>query len=131
MIGLDTNILVRFFINDEPAQRAKVLSLMQSLTVEEQGWISLAVLMELAWVLTTIYKVSRPELARAFNTLLSRKELLLEQSAVVHNAIHIYRRTNVSFADCLISASAQAAGCTQTFTFDQAAAKTAGMTLLP
>ncbi|HEY9127648.1 MAG TPA: type II toxin-antitoxin system VapC family toxin [Acidobacteriaceae bacterium] len=130
MTGLDTNILVRLFMDDEPAQTAKVIRLLHSLSAEEQGWISLPVVMELAWVLTKIYHVSRPELVRVLKTLLSRKELLLEQAELIHAAIHLYSKANVGFADSIIMASSQAAGCSQTFTFDQAAAKSVGMTLL-
>ena len=130
MIGLDTNILIRFLVRDEPAQTAKALSLVQSLTAEEPGWISLAVIMELAWVLTKTYQVSRLELVRILKVLLSRKEILLEQPEVLHNAVEIYRGSTAGFADSLLSASAEATGCSQIFTFDRDAAKTAGMTLL-
>ena len=130
MIALDTNILVRFLVHDEPVQTAKALSLMQSLTAEEPAWISLAVILELTWVLTKGYRIGRLEIVRILKNLLSRKEIVLEQPEVLHKAIDIYRKTDVSFTDSLISASAQANGYTQIFTFDQDAAKAAGMTLL-
>jgi len=130
MIGLDTNILIRFLIRDEPRQAEKALHLIQSLSEEKPGWISLAVVLELAWVLTSIYGVDRSELIQCFRALLSRKELLVEQPGAIYNAIDLYRKTNVSFADCLIASSARAAGCSQIFTFDRDAAQAAGMTPL-
>lgn len=131
MIGLDTNLLVRFFMQDDARQNVRVGAVMRSLSTEEPGWVGLAVVLELAWVLSGTYHISRAEFTHILNHLLSRKEILVEKVEVVHHAIRIYRATNVGFADCLISASASAAGCAKTLTFDQDAAKSAGMTLVP
>jgi predicted nucleic-acid-binding protein len=130
LIGLDTNLLVRFFITDDAVQQTKVDAIMRSLSVEKPGWIGLAVLMELAWVIRSTYRVDKNGIIQIFNSLLTRNELILEQADVVRQAIHLYQNSNVSFGDCLISSSALAAGCTQTLTFDRDAAKSAGMTLV-
>jgi predicted nucleic-acid-binding protein len=62
--------------------------------------------------------------------LLERREIVVDQAEIVRRALEIYRNPRISFADCVISASSVAAGCTQTLTFDQDAAKLAGMTLI-
>jgi predicted nucleic-acid-binding protein len=130
VIGLDTNILVRFFMQDDHTQGTQVDVVMKSLTEAEPGWVGLAVLMELVWVLTSTYRTNRAELIRVLNHLLSRNEIVIEQAEAVRHAVRIYLDSNVGFADCLISSSARGAGCTQTLTFDQDAAKSAGMTLV-
>ena len=130
MIGLDTNILVRFFMQDDANQYNQALSVLETLSAEAPGWIGLAAIMELIWVLTSIYKTTRPDVLLILNHLLSRKEIVIEQVEVIHHAARMYRETSVGFSDCLISASAHAAGCDRTLTFDRQAAKSVGMTLV-
>jgi len=117
-------------MQDDHTQGTQVDAVMKSLTEAEPGWVGLAVLMELIWVLTSTYRTNRAELIRVLNHLLSRNEIVIEQAEAVRHAVRIYRDSNVGFADCLISSSARAAGCTQTLTFHQDAAKSAGMTLV-
>jgi predicted nucleic-acid-binding protein len=130
MTGLDTNVVVRFFIEDNKMQGAAVRSIVNSLSEQEPGWIGTAVLMEFVWVLTNSYGATRVELANALDNLLSRREILLEQQEAVRQALQVYERTNVGFADCLIATSAKAAGCSRIWTFDKDAAKSTGMTLV-
>jgi predicted nucleic-acid-binding protein len=131
MIALDTNILIRFFMKDDPAQVARVRAVMNSLTVEYPAWVGLAAVQELVWVLTSTYQANRADVLLCIDSLLTMKEIIMEQPDVIRHAARIYQATKVEFSDCLISASARAAGCTRTLTFDQRAAKTAGMTLVP
>jgi len=130
VIGLDTNVLVRFFMQDDPSQCAQVDAIMNSFSESEPGWVSLAAVLELVWVLTSTYRVSRAEVLTVLEHLLARKEIVVEHTEIIHRAIEIFRNPRVSFADCIISASAVAVGCTLTLTFDQDAAKLAGMTLI-
>jgi predicted nucleic-acid-binding protein len=130
VIALDTNVLVQFFRQDHPSQCAQVNSIMNSLSEDEPGWVGLAAILELVWVLTSTYRVGRNEVHTILEHLLARREIVVEQAEIVRRAIEIYRNPRVSFADCVISASAVAAGCVQTLTFDQDAAKLAGMTLI-
>jgi predicted nucleic-acid-binding protein len=92
--------------------------------------VGLAVVQELVWVLTSIYKANRSDVLDFLEKLLSLNEIMVEQADVVRQATRIYGATKVSFSDCLIVASASAVGCTQTLTFDRQAAKYAGMTLV-
>lgn len=130
MVGIDTNILVRLFLQDHPVQCAQADRVMATLSDENAGWVSIAVIMELIWVLTRIYRFPRSGIVTVLTMLLSRDGIVVEQEAVVRLALNTYRSANIGFADCLILASAQAAGCAQTLTFDQDAAKLIGMTLV-
>lgn len=130
MIGLDTNVLVRYFQQDDPAQSAKASTLIESFTAERRGFIASSVLVELAWVLSSKYKISRGDMATILERLLLAEEVVIEQPAVVWQALQVYRGSKADFADCLIERIGAAAGCDYTVTYDQDAAKTAGMRLL-
>ena len=130
MTGLDTNVLVRYFVKDDPAQTARSVAAIYALTPDDPGWIGTAVLMELAWVTANTYRKTRLEIVQILDTLLASPEIVIEQSDVARRAVSIYRNANISFADCLIASSALYAGCNRTLTFDKGAAKWAGMTLI-
>jgi predicted nucleic-acid-binding protein len=129
LTGLDTNVLVRFFAQDDPDQSSKADEVMRSLTAESPGFVGLAALLELAWVLGSKHRFDPIKLARAIDQLLLQ-EIVVEQAATVESALRLYRNGRADFADCLISVSAQAAGCRRTVTFDRKAARDAGMELL-
>jgi predicted nucleic-acid-binding protein len=130
MIGLDTNIVMRYLTHDDPAQAAKAMRLMNSLSPEERGFLSLVVIVELVWVLQDRYRFPKDEIVSTLDTLLRSKELMVERADVVWKAVQKFRISRSDFADCLIQRSAQAAGCEHTITFDQDAARMAGMKLL-
>ena len=130
MIALDTNVLVRYFVKDDPRQTQSVAALVNTLSEEQPGWISMVALAELAWVLRSMYHFPHEQLARAIQTLISSKDLVVESEALVRQSLAQYRNGKSDFADCLISASARAAGCARTVTFDQIAARDAGMELI-
>jgi predicted nucleic-acid-binding protein len=131
MIALDTNILVRLFQHDDAKQLSRALAVMNSLSEASPGWVGIVVIQELVWVLTSIYRLHRTAVLVILDQLLNMNEIIVERTEVVRHAVQIFRTTKVEFTDCLISASAHAAGCTHTLTFDQQAAKTAGMKLVP
>jgi len=130
MIGLDTNILVRYFAKDDPKQTPLAVSLMKSLTPAEPGWVGFPVLIEVVFVMTRVYRVDRSRLTRILDTLLASRDIVVEQANIVRAALQFFRLGNADFPDCLISASARAAGCTKTVTFDRIAARDAAMQLL-
>lgn len=130
MIGLDTNVLIRFFVKDDPGQCRIARSLLSSLSVAEPGWIGLATLLELVWVLKSAKGLDRAWIAKLLGELLSLEVILIEHPGTVAMALERYRHGNADFADCLIAASAKAAGCSRTVTFDKIAARDAGMELL-
>ena len=130
MTGLDTNILVRFFAKDDPLQTPKARAVLSSLTTAEPGWVGLATVLELVWVMTSTIRVGRDVVAQVLAELLTRETIIVERSETVEKALLRYRRGRADFADCLIAASARAAGCSRTVTFDRVAARDAGMELL-
>ncbi|MGC2163017.1 MAG: type II toxin-antitoxin system VapC family toxin [Silvibacterium sp.] len=130
MIGLDTNVLVRYFQKDDPAQTERASALIASFTAERPGFIASSVLMELVWVLTSKYRISRSDIGEILLRLMLSNEVMIEQASIVWEALRIYRSSRADFADCLIERIGAAAGCDYTVTYDQIAAKTAGMRLL-
>jgi predicted nucleic-acid-binding protein len=129
VIGLDTNILVRFIAQDHPAQTAAATRLIDSLSPETPGYLSLVVIAELLWVLRFSYRFDKDEIERVVERLLRSRELMLEQEDVVAKALLQFRTTRSDFADCLIECGSRAAGCEQILTFDKRAVST-GMRLL-
>jgi predicted nucleic-acid-binding protein len=130
MIGLDTNVLVRYFVKDDPLQTQAAENLLDSLSPEEPGWLGLIVLVELVWVLRFMYRFQRDGIARIVESLLRSLDVVVDQENVVHQALSLYRNSKADFADCLIAALARDAGCIKTVTFDRIAARDAGMELL-
>lgn len=130
MIGLDTNVLVRYIMQDEARQAAKATKLIEALTAEEQGFVTLVSIVELVWVLSSFYDLDRSQIVQALEVILRSKQLVVDQAEHVVRALRAFGAGKADFADCLIERTAVAAGCTRTMTFDVAAAKTAGMTLV-
>ena len=130
MIGLDTNLLVRFFMQDDDAQTAAVSRLFLTLHAKNPGFVSLVVLVELHWVLERFYKVDRESRLLITESILSADQLKIEAAHVVRQALALSKTTKADFPDCLIAKQLESVGCQTTHTFDKAAAKHAGMTLL-
>jgi predicted nucleic-acid-binding protein len=119
MIGLDTNILVRFITHDDPAQTAIVMKLMASLSSESLGYVSLAVLVELVWVLEGFFDFKKKEVEDVVESLLRGREILLERPDIIEQAVRKFKSGNADLADCIIERAAHAAGCDYTLTFDR------------
>jgi predicted nucleic-acid-binding protein len=130
MTGLDTNVLVRYIMQDDARQSPKATQLVEALTRDEPGFVALVSVVELVWVLSSCYGLSRQQLAQAIEALLRAKQLVIDQADQVVRALRVFSAGSADFADCLIERTASHAGCSRTLTFDVAAAKTAGMTLL-
>lgn len=130
MIGLDTNILVRYLIHDDAHQTAASQRIIQSFSPEAPGFVSLVVLVELVWVLLTLYHFEKKEIESLLEALLRSKDLVVQQAESVSQALRVYRSSRADFSDCLVERIDHAAGCQYTLTFDRDAAATAGMQLL-
>lgn len=130
MIGLDTNVLVRYIMQDDAEQSPQAAALVESLTVEAPGFVTLVAVIELTWVLTSCYGLDRSQVASALEGLIRSKEIVVERADIVWQAVRIFRDSTADFADCLIERAAVAAGCKHTMTFDRGAAKSCGMTLI-
>ena len=130
MIGLDTNVLVRYIMQDDAKQSPKATRLIESLTTDAPGFVSLVSIVELGWVLSSAYGLTRQQVTQALELLLRTKEVVIDHADQVLKALRVFKASSVDFADCLIERSAASAGCDRTMTFDVGAAKTAGMTLI-
>jgi len=130
MIGLDTNVVVRYVTQDDRTQSAAAVRLIRSLSPAAPGFLSLIVIVELTWVLETCYRLEKQEVIQVLDTLLRSKELIVERAEIAWRALRRFSAGNSDFADCLIECCCQSAGCQHTVTFDQDAAKSAGMKLL-
>ena len=131
MIGLDTNVLVRYVMQDDPKQAVQAARLIESLTPESPGFVPVVALVELVWVLSSCYDLTREQVGQALDALLRAKEIVLDRADHIAQALRNFRASGADFADCLIERTEAAAGCEQTMTFDTGAAKRAGMTLIP
>ena len=130
MIGIDTNVVVRYLTKDDPTQTTLAVKTIRSLTADEPGFISLVTIAELTWVLETCYRFDKVELVEVLDTLVASQEVKLERAEVVSQALRMFAAGTADFSDYLIERSGHAAGCMYTFTFDQEAATSAGMRLL-
>jgi predicted nucleic-acid-binding protein len=130
MIGLDTNVLVRYIMQDDTKQSPLATRLVESLSAEAPGFVPLVSVVELAWVLSSAYELDRAQLVEAFEGLLRTKEIVVDRAEIVWKSLRIFQSDNADFADCLIERSAASAGCERTMTFDRGAAKGCGMTLV-
>jgi predicted nucleic-acid-binding protein len=130
MIGLDTNVLVRYIMQDDAKQSSKASALIESLDVDHPGFISIVTVIELYWVLSSCYELTGTQVKEALEALLRAKQIVVDQADQVLRALRVFDEGKADFADCLIERTASGAGCTETMTFDARAAKHAGMTLI-
>ena len=132
MFGLDTHILVRYLAQDDPRQAASATRVIErELTAEEPGYISLVVLAEVVWVMSSVYGADRSTIAGVVEGLLASPKLKLQSSEVVWQALSSFRESRADFSDALIAHLAKAASCKTTLTFDRHASRLAGFQLLP
>ena len=127
MIGLDTNVLVRFLVRDEEVQYERARRLLRRETASgEPVLISLLVLLETEWVLRSRYALEKTEILGAFSGLLDSLELVFEDEASLEQALYMWRDSTVQFADCLIGARNSALECRATASFDGKALRLPG-----
>ena len=129
MIGLDSNVLVRYLTQDDPFQSARATRLIErQLSEKAPGFISLIVLVELWWVLKRLYRATDAELRQTVQDLLDTRQFVLEQRGAVIQAVKKLDAAG-DIADSLIVELARAAGCERVVTFDKVATRV-GMELL-
>jgi predicted nucleic-acid-binding protein len=131
MIGLDTNVLVRYIMQDDAKQSPKATKIIEALDgIEKSGYVTLVSIVELVWVLSASYELTRAQVAQALDSLIRAKQLKIDSADQVIRALRVFKAGKSDFADCLIERSANSAGCEKTVTFDVNASKHAGMTLI-
>ena len=128
MIALDTNVLVRYLVQDDPEQAALACRLMEDvLTPAEPGFVSLVVVAELSWVLARSYGCPTSQIAQIVSELAASETIQIERAAVVTAVLRGPRET---LADSLIHEIGRAHGCAWTATFDRRFARLNGVRLL-
>lgn len=131
MTGIDTNVLVRYLTRDDPNQyRAAKTFLESSCTQEDPGYIGEIVLCEVVWVLTGAYDATQSEVVDVIDQLLRTRQLQIGHRDSVREALEAYRHGDADFADCLLGALNEAAGCRETVTFDRRAGELDGWNCL-
>lgn len=130
MIALDTNVLVRYLVQDDATQAQIASDVIDGLSEADQGFVGREVLIELVWVLERAYGFSRMEIANALDGLLAAIELVIENADDLGLAIELYRNDGYGFADMMIAAAARRAGARELVTFDRKAARLRGVRLL-
>ena len=131
MAALDTNVLVRFLMQDEPAQLRSAQRLIRSsLGAGKLLFVPVTVALELEWVLRSRFELGKPAVLQTFSQLLSTVELRFEAAACIEWALRQNKDATADFSDCLHAALAGQAGEQPLWTFDKAAAKLAGARLL-
>ena len=124
MIGLDTDVLVRFLVRDDARQFERARRLIRREAHRgEPVLISLLVLLETEWVLRSRYTLSKEEIADTISALLDAAEVRFEQKSVVEQALYLWRDSAADFADCLVGAHHRSLGCKATASFDARAAR--------
>ena len=127
MIGLDTNILVRYLAQDDLVQSAKATGIIEGrLSEAEPGFISLVTIVEAVWVLDRLYGQSPQEIAQLIERMLQSGTLFFQNEQEVFTAMVALKTGQASFADALIGALGTWAGCSSTLTFDKKAVRLTG-----
>jgi predicted nucleic-acid-binding protein len=122
MKALDTNVLVRFLVNDDPAQAEIIYRKLKQAEIDgEVFFVPLLVVLELIWVLDSVYKISRSEMVDSLEALLRMPVLKWESQSVIQGLISSARDTRIDLPDLLIAQSAKHSGCERVLTFDQRA----------
>jgi len=127
MLGIDTNVLVRFLVQDDDIQFEKARKLIKrEVAAGRRVFVNQLVLMETEWVLRSRYVVPKNQIIEAISVLLDASDVKFEDEPVIEEALFIWKETTAGFADCLIGAKNRRIGCRSTATFDMKAAKLPG-----
>jgi predicted nucleic-acid-binding protein len=116
VIGLDSNVLLRYLLRDEPAQAARAA---RELERDERFLIGSVVLCEVVWVLETGYGFSRGEIGAALEKILATRQFEVEDKDLARAALDDFRGSAADFSDCLIGRRNRAAGAAETVTFER------------
>jgi len=131
MIGLDTNILIRYLTQDDPVQSVKATEILERrLTPKNPGFVSIVAMVETVWVLDRAYGLTAQDIATVVERLLQVEVLTIENEQEVFTAMVALKRGRGSFADALIAELGARAGCARTLTFDQKAVRLRGFELV-
>jgi predicted nucleic-acid-binding protein len=124
MIGLDTNVLLRYLVQDDPAQSARATEIIERrLTEQNPGFVSLVSILEIVWVLSSLYRRTHAEIAQHIEMILAADSLEVQNEQEVYEAVVALRNGTGTFEDALIGSIGIWRGCSATLTLDESAAK--------
>ena len=124
MIGIGTNVLLRYLVQDDPVQSPRATEIMtRRLTKKEPGFVSLVTILEVAWVLKNLYGRSHQDIANDIEMVLSADTLEVQNEQEVYHAVVALRNGTGSFEDALTGSLGNWRGCSATLTFTEKAAK--------
>jgi len=127
MIGLDSNVLVRYLTQDDPIQSPKATEIIERrLTEENPGFVCVVAMAETVWVLDRAYGLAVYEIAAAVERMLQANVLVVENEQEVFSAMIALKEGHGSFANALIVALGARVGCSRTLTFDRKALRLPG-----
>jgi predicted nucleic-acid-binding protein len=127
MLGVDTNVLIRYLTRDDESQYEKARRLIdREVAKGEPVLVSQLVLLETEWVLRSRYALAKEDIVTTFSALLDTADLAIEDEPSVENAVYSWKDSAADFADCLIEALNRRLGCRATTTFDGRALKIPG-----
>jgi predicted nucleic-acid-binding protein len=131
MRGLDTNVLVRYLVQDDKKQAEKAsAAILKAVSGAKRCYINHAVLCELVWVLESAYDYPKDSIADVLNKILSTKQFDVDSKELVSHAVRDYSGGKGDFADYLIGRVNRGKGCETTLTFDLALKSSPHFTLL-
>ena len=130
MTAVDTNVIVRYLVADDPGQAEAARSLLEQLTPDNPGFICREVVIEAAWVLERSYRFPRTRIAEVLMGLTASDSLVVENADDVVAAAHRYRQGGIGFSDMMILAAAERVGAAPLYTFDRRLARMQGAVLV-
>lgn len=131
MIGVDTNILVRYFLQDDPNQCRAVNRLLEEVETHTGTlFVNTTVLCELCWVLESVYGYTKTHIAEIIEKMIRSPYFIIENAEIAWEAMMLYKKSGIDFADLLIGKINHRFGCEYTVTFDKKAAKLSDFHLL-
>jgi predicted nucleic-acid-binding protein len=131
VIGLDTNVLVRYLVQDDPGQARRATQLIKrECTRESPGFINRIVLCEIVWVLEAAYGYSKQEITLVLEKVLRTSQFQVEDVQAAWSAFRLYQKSKADFADCLLGTVNRQHGCQRTVTFDRQASQLEGFEML-
>jgi len=130
LIGLDTNVLIRYLAQDDPVQSPKATEIIEKrLTEQDPGFIRVVAMAETVWVLDRVYQLPNMDIATTIERMLQADVFVVESEQEVFTAMIALKEGHGAFADALIGGLGAKAGCTSTITFDRKALRLPGFEL--
>ncbi len=131
MLGLDTNVVARIVLADDPLQTAQALALIAQASRDgDMVMLSLCTVLELEWVLRSRAKLTKTQILRVLKQLLEAHDLEIDSEPALEHALYLHENSSADFAECLFVAQYQRLGCRTMMTFDRQAATLPGAELL-